>query len=690
MKISLKKTIPVFLSIALLIIFSCNQKPATKGQSDLLDYSGFDSTVRPQEDFYHYVNGGWIKRATIPASKASWGSIAILQQKTLNKLKSLLDSCAASYAAKGSNAQKVGDFYASSMDSVAIEQKGLSPLKQDLKRIAGIKTQKEVLQEMVTEYMVMIPSTWPPLWPPFYLIHLTVDADARNSAETVAYFNQGGLGLPNKEYYTRKDSATQKVRAAYTKYITQIFMLAGDSSSDATEKAASVMKIEDALANASKKPVEMRDPYTNYHKMPVATLNAQEPNINWSWLLSIMGIKADSVVVAQPAYYAALNKMLQSVPAGDWKNYLLFHYLNYYAPYLSTPFVNARFELEKALTGEKVLQPRWKRMAKLTDENLGDALGELYVKKYFPPEAKQRILDLVNNLQQTYKERIENLGWMSDSTKRKAIIKLNAFAKKIGYPDKWKDYSSVEISKNDFIQNLKNTGHFAYQYRINKIGKPVDRSEWWMTPPTINAYYSALTNDINFPAGILQPPFFYKDGDDALNYGAIGTVIGHEMTHGFDDQGRKYDAQGNLKNWWLPIDLINFQKRANRVVNQYNHSLVVDTLHLNGQLTEGENIADIGGITIAYAAFKKTAEGKSEKKIGGLTPDQRFFTAYAEIWRSKTRPEAEREQVMTDPHSTSMYRVNNALSDISAFYSAFKVKPSDKMYEPDSLRAQVW
>ena len=675
------------LSACLLIgSFSCNTKKTSAPQSDLLDKSGMDSTIRTQDDFFHYVNGGWIKKTKIPASQAGWGSFVILQQNTLKELKSLLDSCAASNAAKGTNTQKVGDFYASGMDSLAIEQNGLTPLLPDLKRIAAIKNSKEVLQEMAREYGM----TGPEKWPPFYLFSLSANPDAKNSDVMMAYFNQGGLGLPNKDYYTKMDSSTENIRKAYTKYIANIFTLAGDNPTTTSTEAASVMKIEYALANASKKQVDLRDPYANYHKMAVAELNMQEPNINWPWLLDILGVKADSVVVGQPAYYKALNNMLLSVSVSDWKNYLRFHYLDFFAPYLSTSFVNTKFDLEKTLTGKKELQPRWKRMAELTDEKLGDALGELYVKKYFSPEAKQRILDLVNNIQQTYKERIDSLKWMSDSTKRKAILKLNAIVKKIGYPDKWKDYSSVDISRNDFIQNLKNTGHFAWQYMINKIGKPVDRSEWFMTPPTINAYYSTSTNDINFPAGILQPPFFYKNGDDALNYGAIGVVIGHEMTHGFDDEGRKFDARGNLKNWWQPADSVNFQKRTNLVVNQYNHSLVVDTLHINGELTQGENIADIGGLTIAYAAFKKTDEGKSDKKIDGLTPDQRFFTAYAEIWRYKMRPEDERRRILTDFHSPPMYRVNNALSDIPAFYSAFNVKPGDKMYVPDSLRAQVW
>jgi putative endopeptidase len=671
----------LFVIIAAAFIFSsCNQFKSDTSKTDLLDMKGIDSSVRPQDDFFHYVNGTWIKNTEIPASEAGWGAGAILYQNTTQNLKNLLDSCAKLNAKKGSIEQKVGDFYASAMDSETVEQKGFQPLQADMQRIAAIQSLQDVLHEITVEYNIgMSP-----------LISFYANQDDKNSEVIAAHFDQGGLGLPNKDYYTKKDSATVNIRNAYTKYIAKIFTLAGDDSAMAPTEAASVMKIEYALANASKTPVELRDPEANYHKMTVTELSAKAPDLNWTSLLDSLGVKVDTVLVGQPAFYSALSNLLASLPVNDWKNYLRFHYIDFFAPYLSTPFVNANFEMNKLLTGRQKLQPRWKRMTALTDGQLGDALGQLYVKKYFPPEAKQRILDLVNNIQQTYKERIENLTWMSDTTKQKAIVKLNAFAKKIGYPDKWKDYSSVDINKNNFIQNLKNTGHFAYQFMINKIGKPVDRSEWFMTPPTIDAYYNPYANDINFPAGILQPPFFYANGDDALNYGAIGVVIGHEMTHGFDDQGSQYDAQGNLKSWWLPADSANFRKRADLVVNQYNHSLVMDTLHINGDLTQGENIADIGGVTIAYAAFKKTAEGKSDEKIDGLTPDQRFFMAYAEIWRSKMRPEVQRTQVMTNPHSTPQYRVNNPLSDVPAFYSAFNVKPSDKMYVPDSLRAQVW
>ena len=665
---------------SVVVVYSCNQKTTAETNSGFLDTTGIDKTVRPQDDFFNYVNGTWIKKTEIPASESSWGAGAILYQNTQQNIRNLLDSSAQLNAPKGSNEQKVGDFWASAMDSAGIEQKGFSPLQGDMQRIAAIASLNDVLHEVTTEYNMGVGAMFS-----FY-----ANQDDKNSEQIVAHFDQGGLGLPNKDYYTKKDSATVNIRNAYVKYIAKIFTLAGDDSVNAQKEAASVMKIENAMADASKTPVELRDPEANYHKMTVAEISSKAPDLNWTVLLDSLGVKQDTVFVGQPAFYAALSGLLKSVPVGDWKNYLRFHFIDSYAPYLSSAFVNAHFEMNKLLSGQRELQPRWKRMTALTDAQLGDALGQLYVKRYFPPEAKQRILDLVNNLEQTYKERIESLTWMSDSTKQKAITKLNTIAKKIGYPDKWKDYSSVDITKDNLIQNLKNTGHFIYQYNIHKIGKPVDRSEWFMTPSTIDAYYNPYTNDINFPAGILQPPFFYANGDDALNYGAIGIVIGHEMTHGFDDQGRQYDAQGNLKNWWLPQDSANFRKKADLVVRQYNNSLVIDTFHINGELTQGENIADIGGMAIAYQAFKKTKEGQSNEKIDGLTPDQRFFIAYAELWRSKTRPERLRTQIMTNPHSTPQYRTNNPMADLPAFYTAFNVKPGDKMYMPDSLRAEVW
>ncbi len=675
-----KASYPFFLSGTLMILLSCNQAKTNIAKVDFLDKNGMDSTIRPQDNFFNYVNGGWIKNTEIPASQSSWGTFSILYQNTAESLRSLLDSCSRVNASRGSNAQITGDLYASAMDSATIEQKGLNPLINDLQRITTIQNYKDVLSEVAYEYNMLLNP----------MINAYAQPDDKNSNAIVAHFDQGGLGLPSRDYYFKPDSATLNIRNNYLRYIAKMLHLAGDDSAIATKEADEILKIETSLAKASKSPVELRDPEKNYHKMALEELNKQTPNINWLVLMDSLHIKQDSVLVGQPAFYKELSSLLQTVPIIDWKNYLRFHLIDAYAPYLSSSYVNTNFEMTQLLTGQKELEPRWKRMVALIDRQTGDALGKLFVEKYFPPEAKKRILDLVNNLQATYKERIEHLSWMSDTTKQKAILKLNAFAKKIGYPDKWKDYSSLNISRDDLIQNLKNTGRFEYRYNINKIGNPVDRTEWITTAPTINAFYNPYMNDLNFPAGILQPPFFYKDGDDALNYGAIGLVIGHEMTHGFDDQGRNYDANGNLKNWWLTGDSAKFRQKADLVVRVYNNSVIQDTFHVNGELTQGENIADIGGMNLAYAAFKKTEEGKSNEKIGGLNPDQRFFIAYAKLWRGKIRPELERTLITVDTHSPGMYRVNNPLSDMPSFYAAFNVKPGDKMYKPDSLRTQIW
>ena len=398
------------------------------------------------------------------------------------------------------------------------------------------------------------------------------------------------------------------------------------------------MELETSLAEASKDPVALRDPQANYHKILVKQLDKDMPNLNWVALLRNLKVDQDTVLVGQPEFYKHVNEMLVKTPLEDWKNYLKFHLANGYAPYLSKEFVDARFKFVQNLTGQQEMQPRWKRMAGMVDRQLGDALGELYVKKYFPPTSKERMDKLVDNLMQTYAERIQKLDWMGDTTKQKALEKMHAMVKKIGYPDKWKDYSTVRISRDSLVANIGECVVFAYNYDVNKIGKPVDRTEWHMTPPTVNAYYNPTANDINFPAGILQPPIFFANGDDAINYGAIGWVIGHEMTHGFDDQGRQFDAKGNLKDWWTPVDAKKFKKMAHLVVDQYDGYTVLDSLHINGKLTLGENIADIGGLAIAYAAFKKTEEGQSGKVVNGLTPDQRFFMSMAQVWRVKVRP----------------------------------------------------
>lgn len=660
--------------------FGC--KPGNKeAHKDALDLSGHDTTTSPAANFFQYANGEWVKKTEIPASKTGWGSFYVVNDNALHQMKAILDSCSElQNPEKGSVAQQIGDLYASAMDSATIEKMGLTPLQADLDRIAAIKNVSDILAEITTEYTNGDGA----------LFSFYVSPDDKNSNVERPHFDQGGLGLPNRDYYFKTDSISKHIRDAYHQYVAKILSLSGDSTS-ATKDAEAIIALETKLASASKAPVELRDPEANYHLFTLDEMSKTAPGIDWQHVLNALHVNEDTLQVGQPEFYKAVSGLLKNTPIEVWKNYLAFHLINGYASWLSTPFAEARFNFyNKLLNGQQEQEVRWKRASSLVNRTLGDALGQVYVKRYFPPEAKQYMQNLVTNLQQTYRERIRNNEWMSDSTKAKAIDKLNAFVKKIAYPDKWKDYSSIVIDRSSLVGNLKRIGKWHYDYDLNKLGKPTDKTEWFMTPPTVNAYYNPSFNEIVFPAGILQPPFYFQHGDDAVNYGGIGAVIGHEMTHGFDDQGSQYNKDGNLKNWWTKEDREKFEKRAGQVVKQYDNYVVLDSVHVNGKLTEGENIADIGGLAIAYAAFKKTDEGKSDKKINGLTPDQRFFLSFAQIWRIKTRPQRLLWRINNDPHSPEMYRVNGPTSNMAAFYKAFNVKPGDKMYRPDSIRVHIW
>lgn len=674
------KMLPVII-FPLMIFSSCKSNPGS-GNKETLNLTGMDTAVRPQDDFFDYANGNWLKKTNIPASMPAWGGMLSLADKSVEDMRIVLDSVSKDKALRrGSYAQKAGDLYAAGMDSALLERLNISPVRSDLNRIASIKNADDLMKEVAKEYSVGLSP----------LFDFGVSGDAKNSIINICYFNQGGLGLPNRNYYFQQDSSTKKIREGYSEYIIQLFQLAGESRVDAEKDAASVLATETALAKNSRTPVALRDPLSNYNKITVASLIKSMPDLDWNNLLTIMDIHSDTVIVGQPEFFAGLNKLIKTIPLSHWKKYLEFHDLDHFAPYLNNAFVQAQFNFTKLLTGQQQIEPRWKRMCHMVDNNLSDALGQLYVQRFFPPESKKRMEALVNNLQEAFAERIKNLDWMSDSTKTKALAKLHAMVRKIGYPDKWKDYTSVRISRDSLIEDLKNCGQFAYRYDINKIGKPVDKSEWEMTAPTVDAYYDPTQNDINFPAGILQPPFFYSDGDDAINYGAIGIVIGHEMTHGFDDEGRHFDADGNLKDWWTSADAERFTQRANLIVKQYDGYTVLDSLHINGKLTEGENIADIGGSVIAYAAFQKTAEAHLDTLIDGFTPDQRFFLSLAAgVWRVKYRPAILRTMLLNNPHSPARYRVIGPFSDNPGFYKAFHVKPGDKMYRPDSIRVSLW
>lgn len=669
--------IPLFLLIVTLPAFA--QKDEAKMK--YIDPSNMDLSVKPGDNFYLYANGNWLKNNPVPASKTRWGSFDVLRQSSLDKLK-LLTTEAAANTSKNSVYQRVGDFYTSSMDTVAIDKLGYTPIKPELDRLAAITTKDEVLNEIAGERTKGIGGL---------LFGFNVGQDDKDVNTYIPGFSQGGTSLPDRDYYLKTDARSKMIRDAYVKYISDMFKMVGDDEATALKKAGEILSLETGLATAQKSRVEMRDPIKTYNKYSIADFTKLTPGFDWKTLMSEMKVNgADSVLVNNPAFFQTAASLFAAVPLDTWKAYLQWAVIKSTVGYLSSDFVNRNFAFSKILSGQKELPPRWQAMSGFTDVYLGELLGQLYVEKYFTDAAKQRMLALVKNVQQTFSERIEKLDWMSDVTKQKAEEKLQAIVNKIGFPDKWETYPGVIITKNDFIGNIRNVQQFRYNKMVNHMGKPVDKTEWDMTPPTINAYYNPTNNEIAFPAGILQFPFFDFGADDAVNYGGIAAVIGHELTHGFDDEGRQYAADGNLKEWWTADDAKKFTERADLVVKQYNAFTVNDSLHVNGQLTLGENLADLGGLNIAYAAFKKTPEGQSDKKIDGFTPDQRFFLSWAQVWRANILPESSAMLLMTDPHSPGIARCNGPVSNIDAWYKAFDVKPGDKMFKPENERIEIW
>jgi putative endopeptidase len=675
----MKKSI-LFLSIGLLVSAS-GFSQFKKIERKYIDVSNMNLSVKPGDDFFEYANGAWLKTNPIPPSKTRWGSFNILAEESSEALHGLLEDAAAN-PGKDASMRRVGDYYASAMDSMAIEKLGYQPIKPYLDRIAGISDAKSVLDEIVYLRVNGISSA---------LFNLGVSQDAKRVTQYIPQIGQGGTTLPDRDYYLKDDPRSKNIRAEYLKYLITMFKLCGSDAAAAETKANSILRLETILAGAQMSRVEMRDPNKLYNKFAVDAFSKTTPFINWQELMGKMMINgADSVIVSNPKFIRGIDSLLTAIPVNEWQSYLQWNVMKGAAPFLSSDFVTANFNFTKILSGQKEITPRWQRMSGLIDGNLGDLLGQLYVDKYFNADSKKRMLELVNNLQQTFEARIRRLDWMSEDTKQRAIGKLYAFVKKIGFPDAWKKYEGLEIRRNDFIGNVRRTSQWAYKYNINRLGKPVDKTEWGMTPATVNAYYNPLKNEIAFPAGILRFPFFDFGADDAVNYGGIGAVIGHEMTHGFDDQGRQFDAEGTLKDWWTKDDATEFKKRADQVVEQFNAYTVLDTLHVNGKLTLGENLADLGGLSIAYEAFKKTPQGKSNKKIDGFTPDQRFFLSWAQVWRSNILPETAAQLIITDPHSPGQYRCNGPLTNIDAFYKAFKVKKDNKMYIPEEKRIRVW
>lgn len=666
----------LMLFITFLAFAACSKHQEKK----YVAITGIDSTLRPGDDFFKYVNGKWYDSISIPASQAGVGAYMFMNYPQRIRLQGILDSISQSKNPAGSIAQKVGDFYASGMDTVTINKRGYEPIKPLLAKIEAISDLRTLMNFVVNEVKVNNPS----------IISFTVSPDQKNSSMNIAEIYQTGIGLPDREYYFKSDSSTVAIQEAYKKYLTTLFQQTGSNAQEAKKNANVVYDIDKQLAVSHKTKVELRDVQANYNKMAVTDLAKRHRNINWSTFLNNLGAQTDSINVGQLSYYDALNKLLKTIPINNWKIYLKATSMERYADDLSKPFADASFEYTKVLSGQAVQKSRGEKMANVLDNYLGEALGELYVKKYFPEDAKKRMLVLVNNLQKAYGKRIEKLEWMSPGTKQKAKEKLFAMTKKIGYPDKWRDYSKVNIIRNTYFENMVSAATAAYQFQLAKLGKLVDKSEWYTTTPTVTAYNNPTANEIVFPAGILQPPYFDNNADDALNYGGIGMVIGHEITHTFDDQGAQYDKDGNLKNWWTKEDYAKFKSRIQQVINMYSTYTVLDNLHINGAMTVGENTADIAGIAVAYDAFKMTQQGQGNTKIDGFTPDQRFFISIAKIWRVKMKDEFLRLWINNNPHSPPNWRVNGPLMNTTPFYEAFNVKPGDKMFLPKNERIIIW
>jgi len=682
----MKLTNWALLAISAVAVTACKQKPAESSadvpkRTVFFDKTGMDTTVKPGDNFALYASGNWFKTTKIPASETGWGSFYTLSDDNIKQVHQILNDVSAKDNTSGSLEQKVGDLYKSGMDTATIEKLGYDPIKPKLDKINAVKDYKDLVKLAADGFKDG----------DGMLFGFYVSPDDRVSSKNIAHFDQSGITLPERDYYFKTDSASKKIRDEFVKHIAKVFELTGVDAATATKKADGILKLETAIAESHRTPVQLRDPQANYNKFAVADLQKQVPDIDLKDVFSRLELKSDTVLVGQPGYYKALDNLLKTQPIEAWKDKALFVTIDNASNSLSKSFRDENFNFYgRILQGQKEQKERWKIMAYTVDGGLGELLGQIYVEKYFTADAKQRMLDLVNNLQLAYKDRLEKLDWMSADTKKQALAKLAAFTKKIGYPDKWKKYDDVEISKDAYFKNEESIARHDYNEMIKKVNKPVDKTLWGMTPPTVNAYYNPTFNEIVFPAGILQYPFFDKDADDAINYGAIGAVIGHEMTHGFDDQGRQYDKDGNLKDWWTKEDAAKFKTRVQVMIDQYNKFTVLNNLHVNGSLTQGENLADIGGLAIAYQAFKNTPEGKNDTKIDGFTPDQRFFLSFAQVWRVKNSDETMRMRINVDPHSPEMYRVDGPLSNTPAFYKAFDIKPGDKMYRDEKDRVKVW
>jgi len=665
------------LATVLLMTFANAQQSATKHEP-ALDLDSMDRTADPCVDFFQYSCGGWIKANPIPPDQSSWDTYSKMQDENRTRLREILEAAAAPDANRNAVTQKIGDYYASCMDEKPIDAKGFDPLKPELERIAEVKSKSDIadVAAAMTDDNV--------------LFRFDSIQDFRDANQVIADADQGGLGLPDRDYYTKDDAKSQELRKQYVAHVQKMFELLGDKAEVAAANAQTVMRIETALAKGSMTRVERRDPKALDHKMTSGELETLSPEFHWPTFFAKVGMPSlASLNVASPNFFKTMSTVLNSESLDDWKTYLRWHLVHANASHLSSQFVNENFSFYgKTLRGQQELQPRWKRCTEAVDDYLGEALGQAYVEKYFPPEAKQQALKMVKEIQGAMEKDINGLSWMSPATKQQALEKLRGMANKIGYPDKWRDYSKLEIIRGDELGNVERARTFEFNRQLAKIGKPVDRGQWGMTPPTVNAYYDPQMNDINFPAGVLQPPAFDPTSDAAPNYGDTGGTIGHELTHGFDDEGRQFDAHGNLRDWWTAEDAKKFQERADCISTQYSGYTIIDDIKINGKLTLGEDVADLGGLLLAYMAWKDDTKSQKLDPIDGLTPEQRFFVGYGQSWCGQTRDESKRLRATVDPHSPEKYRTNGVVSNMPQFQEAFHCKAGSPMVNAKQCR--VW
>ncbi len=680
------KTLALFafiFSFLSLSFISCNSSKQKTGEDFLTE--AMDTTADPGVDFFQYATGRWMKENPISASERYWGLPNLVDEETYNRLKGILQEAAASNAPTGSNKQKIGDFYFTGMDTSKIEEQSISPVQPELDKINSIKTKKDLFETAAMLHREGVGSI---------LFGMFVAQDNKNSEKEALYLWQGGLGLPNREYYFRNDTRTENIRAEYKKHIVKMSDLLGKKYSDPKENLNSIYQIEKFLADSSRKLEDLRDPYANYHKMSVDELQKLTPSIDWKLMLSDMGAgNLDSVIVGQPEFYRELNAAVNKYSINQWKAYLKSHFIEDCANTLSSKLEEEHFHFRGTImSGVKEQRPRWKRIQDATENAMGELIGQIYVEKFYSPKTKKKYEKIVDNFIDAFANRIRNLDWMSDSTKQKALAKLYAMTKKVGYPDKWKDFSKLTVNRDSYARNTIRASEFWFERDLNKLGKPVDKTEWDMTPQTWNAYYNPSNNEIVLPAAAFIVPGVPDSlVDDAVAYGYAGaSTMGHEMTHGFDDEGRLYDANGNLNNWWTKQDEEKFKEKTKLMIEQFDNYVVLDSMHINGKATLGENIADLGGLVIGWDAFQKTDEFKEGKKINGFTPAQRFWLGYSYSWLGHMRPELLAQLVLTDVHSPNFLRVNGPFSDLPAFYETFNIKPGQPMWRPPDKRVNIW